>query len=170
MTHRYLTVGDFRAAFDEIEAVARRQITTDGFTQEMLIAFAANGKADVTTNFTSVPLARQPELVRSWLGLVEAVAAISVCEGHLAWRSDDPVVMALPPAQRPDREEVLIVEASWPQMGVEEIRIASIIRPATGPPDLVDLDLSGDADEPAASAGQHRRLTSSCWLSELLPR
>lgn len=108
-----LTIADFRAAFNEIEAIARWHITTDGFTQEMLIAFAANGKADVTTNFTSVPLARQPELVRSWLRRVHAVAAISVCEGYLAWRSDD---------------------------------------------------------GPTPSGKQHRRLTSSSWLSELLPR
>jgi hypothetical protein len=170
MTYRYLSVANFHTAFDEIEAIARRHITTDGFAQEMLIAFAANGKANVTTNFTNLPLARQPDLVRSWLRQVHAVAAISVWDGYLAWHSDDPVVMALPAAERPDREEVLIVEASWPQVGVEEIRIASIIRPANGPPDLVDLDLISDADEPAPSVRRHRRPTSQSWLSELLPR
>ena len=170
MTHRYLTVADFLTAFDEIEAVARRHITTDGFTQEILIAFAANAKINITTNFTHVPMARQAERMQAWLRQAHAVAAISVCEGYLAWRSDDPVVMALPPAKRPDREEVLIVEASWPQRDVEEIRIASIIRPAMGPPDLVDLDLASEADEPAPSIKQRPRLTPRSWLSELLPR
>jgi hypothetical protein len=48
-----------------------------------------------------------------------ACAAISVCESWLVWLTQgrDPVVDALPPSERPDPEEVLVVSGTWPVMG-----------------------------------------------------
>lgn len=160
---------EFIARVDQMFATAKDLLTRDGVLLQAIALFDCHARQRMVVNEGDTPLSQQPERVRALIREFHACAAISISEAWLAWltRSGDPQVDSLAPADRPDREEVMVVSGTWPTMGITHTRVATVLRPAEDTVDLVELDIDGALT--AAGLPADGLLSSSSWLTPLLP-